>query len=501
MIGKRIAAIIAGIVILVAVSPAVAAPIDWQQVIGKWQALAIRQQQKYKVPGWAAAIVVNNRQIYANGFGRRSLTSYEPVNANTLFQIASLSKAFTVALIAQEVDRKKIAWDSRVIDYLPQFKFYDPAATRTATVTDVFAQHSGLKTYVGDIQANLGFSRDHIIQSFAYIKPIAPFRSQYNYQNCLFLVGARLEEKLSGMNWEKSLRERLFIPLNMTDSSATRWGYDHIKNRAGLHQINDNGQVVSLTADRYINWVYTLAPAAGINSTVNDMSKWMIMHLNCGIYNGQTIIGYDNLLAMRQPQTAMGKTLMGEGSYYCMGWILTRRAPYDIVWHNGGSSGNSATIMLIPQLNAGIVILANLNGHFPYLLAREFYDILTGADPAQAEKDLNEQTADPGFTPATYDSSIPPSLPLARYAGRYNNPVYGPVDIHYDPDRGLYGEWGANQTPVRFYHLSGDTFALSCQLSYPVYEPVTFTIADGRATGFSVKCFRDEGVDLFTRQP
>ena len=178
----------------------------------------------WKVPGMSIAVVKGDKVVYAKGFGTKRAGMNRPVDADTIFQVGSTTKAFTVALMATLVDEGKADWDDRVIDHFPDFMMYDPWVTREFRVHDLFAQHSGMPFYAGDLQSFIGFDRDHIIHSMRYIKPVYSFRDKFSYVNNLFVAGAKVEEKLTGKTWETLMQERILTPLKMTRSSMDEAG-------------------------------------------------------------------------------------------------------------------------------------------------------------------------------------------------------------------------------------------------------------------------------------
>ncbi|TLM98448.1 beta-lactamase family protein, partial [bacterium] len=172
-------------------------------------------------PGIAVAIVKGDRLIYAKGFGVKKLGCSDPVDENTVFQVGSVTKSFTSALVSMLVEDDQITWKSKVKDHLPNFRLHDPLATREFTVEDLMSQRSGLPPHAGCLLPHLGFNRAHIMNTLRYIKPASSFRSEYAYQNNLFLAAAALIEKKTGMSWEKNLLTRILKPLGMVNSTAT----------------------------------------------------------------------------------------------------------------------------------------------------------------------------------------------------------------------------------------------------------------------------------------
>ena len=183
----------------------------------------------------AIAIVQDDKTVYAKGFGIKELGNKDKVDTQTIFQIGSITKSFTTALLAILADEHKLNWDDRVINYLPDFVMYDPWVTREFRIKDLVAQYSGLPFDAGFPQVYLGFNRNQMIHNLRYIKPISSFRSKFAYQNILFLVAAKVIEKASGKPWKDMIKKRLFQPLDMKESSLTLNDYLSSKNHAWPH--------------------------------------------------------------------------------------------------------------------------------------------------------------------------------------------------------------------------------------------------------------------------
>ncbi|OGP74443.1 MAG: hypothetical protein A2Y80_01605, partial [Deltaproteobacteria bacterium RBG_13_58_19] len=355
-------------------APAKPTPEKLKEILADFAQYAEQGRQAWEVPGMAIAIVQGDQIIFAKGFGVRKVGTKEAVEEHTIFQIGSTSKAFTAALAAMLADGKKFGWQDRVIDHLPDFRMYDPWVTREFQVEDLMAQRSGLPPYSGDVQAFLGFDRTQMIHSLRYIKPVTSFRSQYAYQNGLFLAVASLVEKYTGKSWETNVQERLLQPLGMSSSSVGLKGLQQAKNVAFLHQKKD-GQVAALPQDwPYHFWVYTYGPAGGVNSNVLDMTKWLRLQLGKGKYQDKQLISEANQAFLQTPKILAG-TGFGGMNFYCQGWVYSSRHPYPLIWHNGGTSGHKTMVAFVPQAGIGIVVLSNLITNLPEALALQFYDL------------------------------------------------------------------------------------------------------------------------------
>lgn len=459
-------------------------PAQLKKTLADFEKYAEQARKDWQVPGLAIAIIADDKIIFAKGFGVKKAGGDDKVDKGTIFQIGSTSKSFTAALVAMLMDEKKLTWQDRVVDHLDQFQMFDPWITREFQVADLMAQHSGLPSHAGDCQAFLGFDRAHIIHTLRYLKPATSFRSQYAYQNGLFLVAAALVEKYTGKSWEDNLKERLLEPLGMSATTASLAGFQQAQNVTFLHK-KTGDKVETIPADwPDHNWVYIFAPAGGINSNVLDMTNWLRLQLGKGKFNGKQLISEANLNFLQSPKTIMG-TDPGKMMYYCEAWLYHPFRPYPIIWHNGGTSGNKTMVAFMPEAGLGIVVLSNLITDLPEALAFQFFDLYFHNPPKDWSKLGLEKMkeAEAKEKPPQRPASPAPPLALDRYAGTFSNPVYGQVTITPEQDQ-LFMIVGLNQKKVLLQPFDRDAFSFNWPEDF---TPAVFTIGpDGRALRLSV---------------
>jgi CubicO group peptidase (beta-lactamase class C family) len=439
-------------------------PARLKKILADFEKYAQQAQKDWQVPGMAIAIVQDDNIIFAKGFGVKKVGGTDKVDAHTIFQIGSASKAFTATLTGMLVDEHKFGWHDRVVDRLDQFQMFDPWVTRQFQVADLMAQHSGLPPYAGDGQAFMGFDRAHIIHSLRYLKPVTSFRSQYAYQNGLFLVAAALIEKYSGQSWEDNLKTRIFEPLGMSSTTAGLAGLQQAKNVTCL-QIKSGDEVKALPSDwPYHQWVYTYGPAGGINSNVLDMTKWLRLQLGRGKFNGKQLISEANLDFIQTPKTILG-TKPDKMIYYCEGWLYLPFRPHPIIWHNGGTSGNKTMVAFMPGTGVGIVVLSNLITNMPEALAFKFFDLYFHNPPRDWNKEaLAKMKAEEAKNkPPQRPAKAAPPLPLPCYAGTFSNPVYGRVTLAPKQDK-LYLVIAQNKEKVLMQPFDRDNFTFTWPL-------------------------------------
>ena len=319
--------------------------------------------RNFDVPGISVAIVKNGKVVLAKGYGVKSILTKEKVDANTLFGIASNSKAFTSAALAMLVDEGKLKWDDKVIKYLPNFKMYNEYVTNEFTIRDLLTHRSGLGLGAGDLMfwpGGADFTPKDVVENLQYLKPVSAFRTKYDYDNLLYIVAGEVIQKVSGKSWCDFIEERIMKPLEMNNSAASFVRLKDTTNVIAPHVPTDGKlKVVS----RYKDPIFDAA--AGIYSSVNDLSKWMVMQLQNGKYgpDNKSLISEKEHNEMWTPQTIMSiNTAPPYNSHfksYGLGWQLSDIKGYKQVAHSGALEGIYTQTTLFPELNLGIVVLTN----------------------------------------------------------------------------------------------------------------------------------------------
>lgn len=320
-----------------------------------------RTLKTFDVPGIAVAVVKDGKVIHSKGYGVKSIITKEKVNENTLFGIASNSKAFTSASLAILVDEGKINWDDKVTKYLPDFKMYNDYVTAEFTIRDLLTHRSGLGLGAGDLMLwpdGSDFQPEDIIKNIQYLKPVSGFRTKYDYDNLLYIIAGEVVHKVSGQTWNEFVETRFFNPLQMKNSGSA-WVRLKDTSNVIVPHVPIDGKLKAIS--RYKNT--TFDAAAGIYSSVNDMSKWAIMQLNKGKFDRKQLISEKQHAEMWTPQTLMpNKTIPPYNSLfksYGLGWQITDVKGKLQVSHTGGLEGIVTQVTLIPELNLGIIVFTN----------------------------------------------------------------------------------------------------------------------------------------------
>jgi len=479
---------------------------SFEDSLKQFETYAKKGMKEWKVPGMSIAVVKGDKVVYAKGFGTKRAGTNRPVTPDTIFQVGSTTKAFTVALMATLVDEGTVGWDDRVVDHFPGFMMYDPWVTREFRIHDLFAQHSGMPFYAGDLQCFIGFDRDHIIKSMRYIKPTYSFRDKFSYVNNLFVAGAKVEELQTGKSWETLIHERILNPLGMNRSSVDEAGLTKVENGSDLHElVNGKAQPIK-HGSMNLNWPYVYGPAGGLNSSALDMAKWVTAQKNGGVVGKTRIFSQESADYMHMPKTPV-KVGEFHGSY-AQGWMKTHLKKTTMIWHNGGTSGICSIVAFSPDLDLGLIVLTNLGHHkLADALGLQFFEMMSGNEDADWNEQFmdDEKKAEEEQSKAEKAKQTPelPGLPLEAYAGKYQSPIYGDLTVYAEKKSLMIRLGSTQQINIKVTHRTMNTFAgdwLAMDPNDPEYH-FDFTVnGEGDATAVTIREFNQDGTLTFTRQ-
>ncbi len=376
-----------------------------------YEAYVEKARVDWGVPSVAVAVVYEDRVIWWKGFGE------EPLDRETVFAIGSTTKAFAATTLAMMVDGGGPGWDARVVDHLPEFAMFDPWVTREMRVADLLAQHSGLRPQALSMLGAMGYSRERIWQALRWVEPVTSFRSSYAYVNSPHLVAGELVASWAGADsWEAVLKARILEPLGMTSTTWTEEGLEGNPNHAHGHA-RVGGEVKRISAGPF---PYVFGPAGGLNSNLEDMSRWVRFQLGNGTFEGQSLVDSGELEMTRTPQTIMNPT-----SLYCMGWLFTQLQGHRLIWHNGGTPGHTTFVGIQPEEGLGLIVLSNLGGtQMPDAVGLRFFDLVRGHQGPDYNAILlaRDHSRD---LPATIES--PPDSELF---GEFDHPALGRLKVN-----------------------------------------------------------------------
>ena len=393
-----------------------------------------KARESFEVPGIAVGIYKNGRIVMNQGFGVTSTESKQKVDKETIFGIASCSKAFTTASLAILVDKGLLNWSDKVIDYLPDFQVYDPYITKDLRIDDLVSHRSGLKTFDGDLLwYGSDYNRKEIVKRIRFRENEYSLRERYGYQNVMFIVAGEVIEKVSGKTWEDFVTEYIFNPLRMQSTSTTNSGFTEEMNIAYPH--------VEGNPLEFINYD-NCGPAASINTSTTDLLKWVQLMLHKGIYNGDTIFSSDQYYMLTQPHTLLkaGKAEdINESHFltYGLGWFMYDYFGRKVIQHGGGLPGFHSKVVFIPEDNFGYVIIANqLSGLVEAVHKKILETHLTDSNTDWVAKYLeytkereDKNIAKKKEKEAQRVQNTEPSLDLKEYVGNYADQMYGEAEI------------------------------------------------------------------------
>ncbi len=381
----------------------------------------------WQMPGVAVAIVKNDSVIFAKGYGVRDLNKGGKVDENTLFVIASCSKAFTTAALSMLVDQGKIKWTDPVTKYLPGFQMYDPWVTKEMTIRDLVTHRSGLETFSGDIMwLGSGYDRKEVIRRARYLKPTSSFRTRYGYQNIMFSAAGEIIPAVTDTGWNDFIKARILDPLGMKRSVTRISELVKMDNIASAHQFR--GGKTSVIGYYPVD---NVAAAAAINSSVSEVAQWIRLQLAGGSYNGKRLFSQRSSLEMWQ-----NHMFLGNGNYG-LGWFINYYKGKKIISHGGGMPGMISEVCLVPEEKLGFVVLTNLDVNFTNVVKNKILDMYLGGTQTDWSKQMlpGKNNTD-NMIKNVYAQrekaraqNTSPSLPIEKYTGTYEDEMYGPVKV------------------------------------------------------------------------
>ena len=480
---------------------ALAAPAAAQtRLPARFDADVYRALRAFQVPGTAIAVVKDGKVLLAKGYGVQRLGDPTPIGVHTLFQIASNTKAFTTACLAMLVDSGKLSWDDPVTRYLPDFQLFDPWVTREFTIRDLVTHRSGLGLGAGDLLwLHSNYGRREIIRRLRAARPASSFRSQYAYDNVLYVVAGEIVPAVTGVSWEEFVRQRILTPLGMTE---TRTGVADL--RPGDRLAAAHGVLGGTLHVVPLDTVDNVGPAASLISNVTDLAKWVITQLDSGRAGKARLWSAGQTREMWSAQTIMPITdppppltaLRPNFAAYALGWRVRDYRGHKLVSHTGGLAGMTSRTTLVPDQRLGIIMLTNGESSMYEALTHELLDHFFGAPrtdwvaafQAAARQDQAGADSQSGRMTRARDSTSRPSLPLARYAGRYTDALYGDATIEMEKD-GLVLRFSHSPPFVGDLEYWGyDTFKTHWRTPNLAEAFVTFTLTpDGKVEQFTME--------------
>jgi CubicO group peptidase (beta-lactamase class C family) len=451
---------------------------------------------RWEIPGVAVCIVKDGEVLVSKGYGLLELGKSDKVDANTLFQIGSNTKAFTGTALALLDHEGKLSLQDKVQKWLPDFSMKDPWVTEHLNLTDIVTHRMGMETFQGDFMYwTSALTTDEVITKFGLLTPRYEFRTRYGYTNAGYAIAGEVIEAVTGKTWSEFVRERIFTPLEMERTVPLSTEFFDADNTAKPHTLI-NYKVSPVSFKNIDN----LAPAGSIGSSVNDMSKWLIAQLDSGNYHGKNIIPFQVIQRTREPQSIVGRArhLFNKTHYrlYGLGWQLEDYEGREIVSHTGGVDGFVTSVTLVPEERTGIVVFTNTDRNlFFQSLKWEVLDALLGLPYRNYDemfyerftRDIKEEKELLQARTDTVNMKLHPIVELNEFTGSYTNEVYGSCEIILEDGQLIMSFEHHPDLKGILEPLGGSRFL--CMYNDPVYgtEVISFHVENGTVESFPLR--------------
>jgi len=431
-------------------------------------AVVERAMKAFQVPGAAVVVVKDDEVIYVKGFGVREKGKDTEVTPNTVFPIASCSKAFTSAAIAMLVDEGKLSWDDKVHKHLDYFRLSDELADRDVTIRDLLCHRTGMPRHDLIWAGLINHDSGELIRRWGKGVPSTSFRSTWEYSNVPFTTAGVIAGLKESSSWAGTIEKRIFTPLEMHASSCTSSAGQAAKEHTTPHYFGIDKSITAVKWDE----IDQAGGAGCINSTATDMGNWLRFQLSQGKF-GKQLVASKVLRETHTPQMLMKAegvwtlyfpTKFTRFTSYGLGWFVHDYRGFDCVSHGGTLTGIRAQCMLIPEKKIGVFAVCNLRpSAFPEAVTKSTIDHLLGLPVEDWVTTTKEQLTQLDATTAKRmekrekdrKPDTKPSLPLKDYAGKFDEPAYGRAEVVLE-DGKLMIRWGRYSFRLDHYHF--DTF-------------------------------------------
>lgn len=466
--------------------------------------LANKTLQAFQVPGIAVGVIKDGKIVHAKGYGVRSTNTQQPVDENTLFGIASNSKAFTTTALSILVDEGKLRWEDKVTQYLPNFKMYDPYVTKNFTIRDLVTHRSGLGLGSGDLMVwpdGTDFTKTELVNNLRYLKPTTSYRENFNYNNVLYVTASEVIAKITGKSWANFIQERILNPVGMTTSTTYVGTLGPNANVIDPH-VPTEGKLVIIP--KYSNPIFD--GAAGIYSNITDMSKWALLLLNNSkLPNGKNLLTEASHKELSQLQTITPTFTKApyntHFSGYGLGFFLNDIKGYKQISHTGGLEGNVTQFTLIPEMGLAIIVLTNqqMGGAFS-AITNTIKDSYLGIEPkdyvklysekeSEALKNHNQLIAD-SFAKASESFAFP-------YTGTYKDNWFGEITLYSKNGKHYFESKRSKNLKGQLYFQKDNTYLIRWEnRSLNADASITFENQGKKATMKAISDYTDFSYDF-----
>lgn len=452
----------------------------------------------WNVPG-LSVIVVDRTGLREKITDGEMTIGGKPISSDVVYPLASCTKQFTAALMAQLVDEKLLDWNDPVKKHLHWFKLADPAASELVMVRDLLCHRIGLPAH--DLLWYRSFwSNEDIVKRCLQMPATAPFRTELQYQSIMYMAAGLICEKVTGKSWGELVENRLLKPLGMKTASIAE-PTDKTITRVIGHRLLDTGKLI--VADAYP--MPTPNSAGSIHASIDDLERWLQFLLNEGKLGERQVVSAANLRETWMPQTIIRREGLTakmnphtEQLSYGLGWVVQDYRGHLVCQHAGFIDGIRVHITMLPKDGIAFAIMANLEGtRLNVALSNQLVDYLLKLPPLTDWNKLFREIADQEFeaklaerlqrSVARRANSLP-TLPLRQFAGTYEHPAYGRMEIVFEKNQ-LDWRWNGWKLPLS--HWEVNTFKLDSD--HPQIKDMFINFA---SSGGQLKAVRFNGLEF-----
>ena len=486
-----------------------------EEIVANLEAYIAQVCDNWKVPGMGVALCKDGKMVLCKGYGVKNLDNPEDrVTEHTLFQIGSVSKSFTAAVTAQLVDEGLISWDDRVKDILPDFEMWDPWVTANIQVKDLTSHRSGMRDDIGTYLGNLGYNRDDIYQMFKYMPPAYTFRGDYQYNNITFIPLAKIIEKVTGKSWEENVRERIFKPLGMTESTLNGEGFAEglEKGVAALpYAFERKGAEMDVWPmygdEQSLWWLTVVGPAGSVCCPPVDLIKWAQFHLNNGKVGDRQVISEKQMRFLHSGVTITSQNDEKTNLYgHC--WFIEQTRKCRMYFHTGTTWGMTTICCFVPEMDFAMTVQVNSEApsEVRHAILRRAIDLYLGLNDydynAEYLADWYENAARRAEREAR-DASERVAVPAPEnslIAGTYTKPLpFGDIDVTVEDGKPFIKMHNEKAWKRELKHVNGNEFTFRAD-GWSFGVTFNFDPKGGKATGLEIEVGSGEDFGPWVRK-
>ncbi len=462
------------------------------------------------IPGMAVAVVRDGELMFAQAFGLRDVERGLPVTPRTVFALGSASKAFTALALLLLAEDGLLDLDAPLVEAVPDFRLNDERATRRATARDLLAHRAGLPSQYDMLWLLAPISRGELFTRLRFLEPTAELGERFQYSNVGYIAAGVVLERLSGVSWEDFLETRVFRPLGMERTGFVEPVEPPAEDQALPYRVSDAtaARVPFAGSVAFENATF-LGPAGSVSSTVEDMARWMLMHLAEGRVADDRLVSKTALRQLFEKEIAIsdpGYRMLTQADAYGLGWALSDHRGHRVLHHGGNIEGYSSLVSLMPEIESGVVVLSNSMDLAGYEITRNAFDRLLGLEPLAEGGELKalfatlDQARAEARRPPVSDPEASASRGLASYAGVYDNPVFGRATVSAGP--GSLALTFGSGVRATLHHSSLDAFkGITDEFYLPAFEVSFEPAAEDTTAGFGLVLSPGGPEIRFTKRP